>query len=231
MGQLASLGTYGRWLQNVERDLHAWIRKNTFLNMELSWIRIPIRRRAGRKYKMMRRVWVDHPVLRPADLASAMFMSSSEQWKTSMLGFAAERGLREFWTRAKDLPWATDHWAFRDSTLWNHLVGYRTHGDAARCQKRLSNPQKLLTVGWQSSTTRGCAWDTRFVYTVIPEHLMIKDGDPAQRTIHFILHEFVESLKELESGVFAGEAVRYGPQKKPLPLWKGRAGQRIAGQC
>ncbi len=57
-----------------------------------------------------------------------------------MLGFAGERGLKEFWTRAQRLPDLQGHPAFVDPQYkdWDKLVGYRIHGDAARAQRRLA---------------------------------------------------------------------------------------------
>jgi hypothetical protein len=41
------------------------------------------------------------------------------------------------------------------------------HGDAAR----IHYIQKLVVISWQSALVTGCSWDTRYVWTVIPNHL------------------------------------------------------------
>ena len=182
---LASLGRDGKWRANIERDLHNWCRKALGMNLDLSWIKIPVK---SQKKGVVR--WINHPVVFQHYLARAIWEAGPEQWKYSMLGFSGEDGLERFWQNAAKLDWAQGHPAFIHADALKIKIGYRTHGDAARSPRRMTNPLKVLNLTWQSVTTRGCSWDSRFIFTVIPTELLINKGPFENRTIHYLLKWF-----------------------------------------
>ena len=155
--QLASVGCHGKWKQNVERDLMNWVRKAVDIGVEVSFVDVPIKSPV-KNPNGDQVVWIKHPVIFQHNLVRAIWESGPEQMKVSLLGFCGETGLEDLWTRSQNLPWARGHPAFDGRRPnWKRLLGYRTYGDAARCQKRLTNPLKFLNLSWQSLHVRGCA--------------------------------------------------------------------------
>jgi len=228
---MAKLGRSGKHKQNIERDLHAWLRKNSFNPVDLDWIWVPMR--AERKKKTVEWVW--HPVIWPFNLARAAWEAGEGQFKTSFLRFGGNDGLRKFWERGRQCAWATTsgqlHPGFADERTWHVQVPYLTHGDKARTQRRLSKPQQLLNLAWQSGTTRGCSWDTRFIFTVMPAERLITWGPFEDRTIHHLLEHMALGLNQMETGVMPVAPIAKSPRadfaKGSLnDKWRG---QRVAG--
>lgn len=101
--------------------------------------------------------WVSWPAIWQHDMARAMHDAGPGQFKVSFLGSGGDDGLYDFWDHGQSQGWADEHPAFDGTANWSKLIGYRTHGDMARCQKRLTYPQKILILSWQSAHTRGCS--------------------------------------------------------------------------
>ena len=114
--------------------------------------------------------------------------------------------------------------------MWHKIIPYRTFGDAARTQRRRSNPQKIMNLTWQSSTTRGCSWDIRLIFTVIPVNQMITSGPHHTRTMHHLLEAYTKGFAQLETGIMplkplVGETNAF----KNKTLEHDRRGEHIAG--
>lgn len=188
--QWASLGNQAKHRANLERDLHVWLRNMWGVELELSYMPLTVNNLNGEG-----QVEIMHPYVEPYLLFHEMENASEQQFRRSCLGSdAAACSPRQFWSHcAKVKPdWFCRHPVRLMPERWDDVIPIRTHGDGARFCKA----SKLLIVSTSSALSRGNSWDTRFLYTVVPDELMVPNV-----TIQQVHKRLAKSVNCLLSGV------------------------------
>jgi hypothetical protein len=104
------------------------------------------------------------------------------------------QSLSAFWASAYDHGFVQQH-PHASRQDWGTAVPFCIHGDAARAFKN----QKLLIISWSPSLVRGCSWDTRFLYCVLPWEVLIPNV-----TIRQLLSEFRNDINDLQRSTHCG---------------------------
>ena len=64
------------------------------------------------------------------------------------------------------------HPVFDSGLDLSHTIPVRLHGDAARYQKRLQGPNRILILSTASGLVSGESWDTRWLFSVLDTRLL-----------------------------------------------------------
>lgn len=105
---------------------------------------------------------VDHPVLRPDDMAYAFAQLPEDRWASTMLGNDANAP-RQFWQHHANCEWARDHPALQAPAVpLDKLLPISFHGDEVRV-----HGQKFLIINWCSDLSTAPSLDHRLLITVV----------------------------------------------------------------
>lgn len=163
---LSSMGNSGSCPQNCERDLRRWLHDALGVELELHYITLTLQNTQGPGT-----VDVQHPVLAPHVVASELWRASPDLFVQHVIGPGGPAAVRSFWKHSMKAEWARKHPAAAQPHMLDWTVPVRLHGDGARFVKG----EKLVNLSWSGAMSRGCSWNTRFLFTVVPHSLLVKD--------------------------------------------------------
>jgi hypothetical protein len=183
---LASLGAVGKYGNNVERDFHRWARNAHGLDFRERIIKLQVMGPDAMTQKE-----ISFPVLPPSTIVKNMWEFSPDMFRKNMFG---NQSLAMFWSAAYDHGFIHKH-PHAPRSRWASAIPFTIHGDGARAFKN----QKLLILSWAPVLIRGCSWDTRMLYCVVPYDLLISGI-----TLQQLLAAFRDDVNELQRGENAG---------------------------
>ena len=189
---------------HCERDLHVWLRGAYDINMEVTHVPIDV------YDKHWKEVRVQHPILLPCDLARELWAAGDSVFESSMVGKAGAGGLNKFWQQVSKLGWGSKHPHLQNPDLFASQIPVLLHGDGARAFK----VQKLIILSWSSALVRGCTWNSRCLFSVIPAENMIKG-----KTLQQILQHFADGINKLQSGIGSDGNPISGPWQSICLCW------------
>ena len=99
---MASLATWGRNMQNVERDLHRWTRQIPVSGLKTHATVIQVFDQSAGVEKLQQ-----IPILLPSDVLSALWSSNNSNLWDVCIGATAEK-CQTFWQHA-EMDWAASH--------------------------------------------------------------------------------------------------------------------------
>ena len=130
-------------------------------------------------------------VLPSSIVARNMWGFSTKMFERNMFG---KQNLASFWSAAHHSGFAQEH-PHATRMCWNRAIPFCIHGDGARAFKQ----QKILILSWNPTLVRGCSWDTRFLYAVLPWELLIPGV-----TLRQLLTAFCDDVNDLQRGSHSG---------------------------
>ena len=77
---------------------------------------------------------LDHPVIRPVELAEELWNAGIDAFKAAMLGRMTSKDVERYWENCSDQDWFNRH--PHRPEHWNSTLPVWVHGDAARAFKR-----------------------------------------------------------------------------------------------
>eukprot|EP00959_Pyramimonas_sp_CCMP1952_P417621 8749664-Pyramimonas_sp.AAC.1 len=165
MTKWASLGTGGEWDSNCHRDLLRWAQHRGVIlekiDADITCQSLETHEHETRK----------HRLLYPHEVFAAIYAGGDAAFKHMLLGEGGEEGLKQFWEREWDKDWGQHH------------PGFREHGrDPAKCipigvhadKGQHISRDKVLNIAWGSTTSRATTAYSKFLFTVVPDDLLIK---------------------------------------------------------
>jgi hypothetical protein len=110
-------------------------------------------------------------VIYPHEIFAAAWSAGDTVFRKMFLGDDGEAGLESFWQRQSHLSWVKDHPGFvTHGCDFRHSIPFGVHAD---CGQHISN-DKLLTIAWGSVMSRASTIDSKNLFTVVPDQLMVK---------------------------------------------------------
>ena len=144
--------------QNVESDLHRWVKGLCDLTM--------------RPFRLPLPLWdtddtrpIEVPVLLPHAWLAAVWHAGPAQWARSLVGDDGEAASSEFWEWYVMQPFGAEHPAFADPHNLARHIPMVVHCDGGEAYTNFE-----LTV-WSISSLLvhgGDTWDTKFILATIP---------------------------------------------------------------
>jgi hypothetical protein len=162
---VASLGCGGKYRGNIDRDLRRNVRCLFGVDLELEYIKVRVARPQGPGL-----MTIDHPVLPPHALASAIFAQGGHILKNVLLGPRGENAPAEFWANHCGDSWWEGHPLRAQPDKHATAIPVRVHGDGAK----FTRDEKLLILSWTGATAKGGSWMTRMLFTVMPVVMISK---------------------------------------------------------
>ena len=96
---------------------------------------------------------LDHPVIRPVELAEELWNAGIDAFKAAMLGRMTSKDVERYWENCSDQDWFNRHPHRPEVEHWNSTLPVWVHGDAARAFKC----QKILILSWMCGLMSGCS--------------------------------------------------------------------------
>ena len=147
-----------RSAQNIERDLHVWLRDLHGRELEPHVASVPLWGGACVRD-------IDVPLLLPHQWLSALHSASPSIFEASLVGDGGIEGAHQFWGWMMEQPWAAQHPAYlAPEDLWQHVpLCIHADGGEACSNKELEiwSLSSMLVHGRES-------WDWKFVLRTIP---------------------------------------------------------------
>ena len=152
------LAHMARSAQNIERDLHVWLRNLHGRDLEPYVACLPLW--DGDSVRE-----IEVPLLLPHQWLSALHSSSPSNFQASLVGSGGMEGIPQFWGWMMEQPWAAHHPAYRaPEDLWQHIP-FCIHCDGGEAysnyELEIWSLSSLLVHGLES-------WDWKFVLCTIP---------------------------------------------------------------
>jgi len=215
--QFATLGADGRHPQNIERDLHVWLRN--LHNLELEPYYIPFQLFHPVKLEIQT---VQVPVIAPHEWFRALWRKGLATFRQILLADNPPAIVLEWWERAMQQPWGSKHPAAEDPSLLDSMYPILFHYDGAEAY---SNAEAhIWSMGSVFAT--GFVFDCKFINLLLMhERIPTKDlQDQAHATI---CKFYAWSLHIGQSGIAPSVGFNLEPLDKG---WRGRmAGEKLAG--
>ena len=215
----SSLGAAGARASHIERDLHRWLTGTFRVPIELSSVPLTVKDTMTHEERT-----VDYPVIWPHMWAAACYEIGGGAFQKCVIGAGGRDDLMNFWSRAWRTAWGRAHPVYESGEDLSCVVPVRFHGDAARYQKRLSSPNRVLILSTMSAMVSGCSWDTRWLFTLIDTRIMVKG-----KTLSQLLEFYRKGLAQLFTGLWPAMNLADGSPWPRGGLSWNRRNQRLAG--
>lgn len=210
----ASLG--GRFDNNIERDMHRWLRHLNGFMLEPYYINLPLVDIRSEKASM--RV----PIILPSEVLRGVFEAGDKPWEAAVAGRSRSDGkcpIEAFWDNARRQEWFRMHPDLRAGC--EKVIPMIWHCDGAEYR----TAREMLVFSWASAASRGDTWASRFVFAVLPMHLT---GNKQQ--LQEIIRELVHAIGWQTDVCASGRFGTKGLEDEPFTGARRRfAGQPIAG--
>lgn len=208
---VSAFGSCGRKKSNIERDLLRFARRERLMaNVELFWVRIPMRN----KRCPTRFFFQKHPVLLPHELFAELFRRG--RFPASMFGAGGASEVADWWAAVASEDWASHHPVPPSERAACIPIGF--FGDDAPF-----NHDSLTVLNWSSVLAGRSSWTARHVFTVLPKRWALKSS------LRALQHVLCWSFTCLRKGAFPD--VDHTGAAWAVEDWRCRvAGQRLAGE-
>ena len=174
--QLSAAGTYGKYPQNLFRDLLR-IFGEPKGGPPIDWVEIPLKSGAN----------VPHPVIWPHKFFQALAKDRIEFWNKRIFG--SEGACQVFWDSMKNTDFVRRHPHLPEGSF-SSMVSIGMHGDGGAFNKN----DAVYSLAWNSLLGAGETVATRFLFTVV------KKTDMVPNTLETLLRQFAWSCNVLLSG-------------------------------
>ena len=156
---IASLGAFGKFESNSERDLHRWLTDAYGLTLRPYVVNVPLvnKRRLG---LTMTKV----PLLLPHEIFGQLYAAGSARWGKSVIGPSGAAGVSRFWLNVLSGPWVDPHREHLSDRGFSNVVPFVVHSDGAA----INSLTEMQIWSVASLLTRGDSLDTKFVVAVCP---------------------------------------------------------------
>lgn len=195
--------------------MHRWLRCLNGFELEPYFIDLPLAHlRSGATTMRV-------PIILPAEVMKVVHDTGGTRWQEAMIGQRADGHcpLDVFWRNASRQPWFKLHPHLRGG--FQKTIPMVWHVDGAEFRTE----RELLVFSWCSPLTRGNTWSTRFVFAVLPMHL-VGHGDQQRRVITALVAAIAWQTDVVAAGRFGERGYLDEPLTGVRRLW---AGQDIAG--
>ena len=158
---LASLGTCGKWKQNIERDLHRHCRRNNLTgSLEPYYVSTTIKDGNGQHQP------AEIPILLPHEVVDAIYNTSKLDFQTRFFGAGGgDANAQAFWANSHGQEWFHRHMARQDILRDpSNAVPLRVFGDEAPTFKASG----IFILQFTSALCRLSSWLSRFLIMCVP---------------------------------------------------------------
>ena len=164
--ELGALGTWGKWSNNVERDLHRHCNKNNLTgSLKPYYCSTTIKDSNGQHQP------AEIPILLPHEMVDAVYNASKLDFETRLFGEGGRDACADFWERSREQTWFHRHSARRHILREpSNAVPVRLHGDDAPTFKSTG----IFVLQWCSVLCRLASWLSRFLIMCVPTSNMIE---------------------------------------------------------
>ncbi len=186
----SGLGCSGAWPQNVERDLHRWLRNLYGTELEPHWIEMDL----------MNTVTLEVaptlvPIIAPHELLAAMYLKNVSVFMTCVFGQdASPHIVSEFWERAVEQPWFSHHPATDYIDHLEKIIPLLFHYDGA---ESYTNQECHIFSSSSFFAESGCIFDVKWLICCLMNSCIPTKS--LQEACHDRIAEFIQW--SLEAGL------------------------------
>ncbi len=174
----ASLGGHRGRTSNMERDLGKFLKGAFNHTLQEQYVDLTVWGETEEWTKVSMRL----PILRPVHVVDQMARCGEGTFLFNLLGNRPQKhNLQLIWEHVRKLSFGQRHPHLQRSEEFATKIPVSIHGDNARVYYH----SKLLILSWTSSIVRGCSWDSRNLFAVIPWEVLIPGLSLQQLLAHF----------------------------------------------